>query len=748
MGLFALSTSRAFRVSIPMQSSAGQGDQDLPACDRVLRAYSSFLCREEISAFLSRLIVLSLAYGALVLGAGLSLPSAGKWFGLSWVLIALCQLGLFGILARQSRQSKCFGAAFACALAGLGWWAMVLLLESAPPLLCLLLLGFLILGFGSMPWPGRYNVAIAGLHLVAAFAASVMYQYGALAMTVSALLVFASVRFAAENRLALLSEISHAFLGRYCESSSAVSNVTLQLLSAQSAQVADVRRVLLAFSSGVAEIVSDGASQSSAVDPVFVKGLNQRVEDRTGENGILNLGDFKEQFAAPLHEWFLHQPERIFFARFVTIVGGMEQRAYIYIPFSLGTRLAGIGKTYRAVLGLSAVARISLVGVRSRFVSSDALLISQRSVSQREEELNRLVHLVNNAAQDITAKCEDLRSVVNAGGLDSVPVRERISGHIHELELASRSLSFGVSDVKLLKELLHVRSFSKREKVLMAPIVEDIRQYAEHRAKRIGGKFTFLMNLPPEAGVSIISRDFLETVLRTLVNLAGGSAGRGGEIALQIELAGDVVEFSVRGAGDALGIDPSALSFREEEIVSADGTLNQLRAVQNFAQLSDGYFQLRPGESSIDGMFVLGLPGRIVGADDKGRPGRTRRWALFVDDNPQVTSFYGRVAEALELPYRTAASVNEASALLELGGLPCLVITDVQLGQGTGLDVVKQVRAKFGAQVPVIVVTGATEGELRTRVDRDGGPNTTLLNKPVGRSRLFSEIRQILARGE
>jgi len=116
-------------------------------------------------------------------------------------------------------------------------------------------------------------------------------------------------------------------------------------------------------------------------------------------------------------------------------------------------------------------------------------------------------------------------------------------------------------------------------------------------------------------------------------------------------------------------------------------------------------------------------------------------WVLFVDDNHQVTTFYGRVAEALGLTYAAVGSVSEASELLK-SRRPSLIVTDIQLGEDSGLEIVSRARGQYGSEIPVIVVSGEG-GEAIASQARSLGVRR-FLTKPLGRSQLVREIQEAL----
>ena len=87
--------------------------------------------------------------------------------------------------------------------------------------------------------------------------------------------------------------------------------------------------------------------------------------------------------------------------------------------------------------------------------------------------------------------------------------------------------------------------------------------------------------------------------------------------------------------------------------------------------------------------------------------------------------------------------MSEAEKIVSRQGKPRLVITDIQLGNSSGLDLVSSLRQKFGVTLPVIVVSGNAQEALEEKIRLAGA--TSYLTKPVGRRRLFAEIRGILA---
>lgn len=114
-----------------------------------------------------------------------------------------------------------------------------------------------------------------------------------------------------------------------------------------------------------------------------------------------------------------------------------------------------------------------------------------------------------------------------------------------------------------------------------------------------------------------------------------------------------------------------------------------------------------------------------------------RRRVLVVDDETDFLATYERLLR--REGYEVVTVTSRAAGLAALAGEPPnLVISDLRLPDGDGLDVV---RAARGARdpVPVIVVTGYPSDETRRAALAAGA--TTLLAKPFAAAVLLAAIR-------
>ena len=114
-----------------------------------------------------------------------------------------------------------------------------------------------------------------------------------------------------------------------------------------------------------------------------------------------------------------------------------------------------------------------------------------------------------------------------------------------------------------------------------------------------------------------------------------------------------------------------------------------------------------------------------------------RRRVLVVDDETDFLATYERLLR--RQGYEVVTATSRATGLAALAGEPPhLVISDVRLPDGDGLDVVRAARG-LPEPMPVIVVTGYPSDETRRAALAAGA--TTFLAKPFAAAVLLAAIR-------
>ncbi|MDC0357518.1 response regulator [Oligoflexia bacterium] len=699
---------------------------------------SQVLCKELCSEFSWRLGIISLFSAAVVLGLAFLGDFKDRVFAGCWLLVACVNVIRHHAMLTQRNLLALYRNAFFVFCTALLWWSMLPIFNLADELFIDFWLGILVLVFGFLPWPGKYILLLSlcmfglgGFRLAAA-------AQPILPTLVFATILVLSVRNAMLVRLSILTRISALLMSGWRETVSTIP--VLHVLSWQMAELASARCALMIYGTERAEIIEGQRARLSTVDKVFVQGLIQKVNDAGMEGGVVHKKDLDRQFVPALNQWFVSIPARLFFVRLRVVVDEQEQNITIFVPVSFWVACGGLHKVFTGILTISSIARMWVSAARTRFLSSDALLTTQRSISEREYELNQVIHKVNNVAQDISIQCGNIRAVIEGGQneSDASHGNDEILKQVSRAELSARHLSSSVSDVKLLKELLRIKNFDRTEHADVTLVLDEMQGVGQYYAYRFGSNFALVRKI--EAGVEVLvaSKEFLETALRLCIKVATRQHRDQGEVQLAVSLEEDMVVFRISDNGEELEAQAKAEILSMDNYTVACDT-DYLKAIVNLARLSNGVFSFPTPSDRFTNCMQLALPVTYaVRHTKKSEDG----WVLLVDDNAEVTTFYARVAEALELTYFTAASVQEAQAYIDSHGRPKLVITDIQLTDGSGIDLVKSIRKEFGSELPVIVVSGNTESSVVDEV-REVQANK-YLTKPVGRRKLFAEIQEIL----
>ncbi len=114
---------------------------------------------------------------------------------------------------------------------------------------------------------------------------------------------------------------------------------------------------------------------------------------------------------------------------------------------------------------------------------------------------------------------------------------------------------------------------------------------------------------------------------------------------------------------------------------------------------------------------------------------------LVIENEPDFLSTYDRLLR--RHGYDVVAATTRSAGLLALARAePRLVICDLRLPDGDGLDVVRAARA-MSSPAPVMVVTGHASGETRRAALAAGA--ATFVAKPFSAATLLAQIRSVLA---
>ena len=394
-------------------------------------------------------------------------------------------------------------------------------------------------------------------------------------------------------------------------------------------------------------------------------------------------------------------------------------------------------------------ARVLAITTRLRCISFQKEQARRRAISegalelqQREYELSSLVHEVNNTMQDLTLLCDSIVET-EEGGDDSTP-HLSLRDKVVRIGNIARSVATFVSDAKRRRELEKLEDLSPRELVEVTEVMRELAGFAALRAER--KRIVVEPPVLPDAAVwvRVSVREHLETILRNLLQNAINYTSPGTVVRMHLEV--DSTAVTIRVVDNGAGLSPEECTaifqpgFRGRASIGSSGGLGLgLSESKRVAESAGGTVTVQSAGHGKGSTFIVSLP--------RARPpeiqGIGQSWALLVDDQSTLTDFYSRIARAIGLRAEVAHSVDEATGLVEQHGRPTLVITDIHLGDSDGLDLVREVRIRFGTAVPVLVISGLNGDEINERVRAAGA--TDFVQKPVGQRVLFARVQSLLA---
>lgn len=650
-------------------------------------------------------------FAAMALGALVSVLHLELWQRHASALLPLLLLQIVTVLSL--RRVKVVGqlqAGVAVGLASvLAQWSLVTLGTSVLSVDLGVLVGVLTFASCALPLAGRAATVVTGMALLCSVLVA-MQGHGVLI----ALSIAGCVLGGAVVRLELRRLLGvHAVLVLQRRIGESVPSTTslVQLLAWQLRLRAGSSSALVLHADAAAEIVDDMQSRASEVDRIYVRGLMQRIHEAGGEQVVL-VPQLGEQYTLPLLSWFGELPKQLMALRLSVPAHGRDDLAFVVVPVGRMMTARERALLLADTLTISAYPQQLFRAARSGLYSSELLLSSRQVASVRDEELSEVVHGVNNTAQEVAVLCEDAR---RDGEVRAV--REALA----LVERAVRVLAFRASDVKLRRELLTFSATRRREQVAIEALVEDLTAFAAHRAQWRGLDLAFASSVPAGLQVVTASADLLGTTLRCLVEESTQRALSGSQAQFQLsQIEGRVrITFEV-----VLRPGPPGDAPREE-----------LRAaIARFLSQHGAHLEEKEGGGWSLELPVATTQRRDTGAEHDG-------WALLVDDHPHMTDFYARVAEALAIRYVTAASVTEAREVVLREGPPRIVVTDVRLGEESGVDLVRWLRQEHEMTIPIIVVSGESGLELEATYRE---LQVAFLAKPVGRRRLFDAMVELL----
>ena len=446
--------------------------------------------------------------------------------------------------------------------------------------------------------------------------------------------------------------------------------------------------------------------------------------------------------------------------------------AYVALCFApLIVRIASSGDTHGYRLAGMLLIIVSLTTVLARNyrqalervivlkLRADGLLEELRVEKQAAEAARYEAEVANRAkTQFFTAASHDLRQPLHAMGLFAEALRQRT----HEPEVANlvNSINASVDALEgLFSELLDITRIDaggvevRPQHFEVDDILRKLRLHFEPTAFEKG------LALKLRGGARVVHADplLVERILRNLVSNAIRYTNDGG-VLVAARRRGDRVLLQVWDSGLGIREDEQAKVFEEFYQVpntpavaphQRKGLGLGLAIVKRLADLMGAPISLRsqPGRGTV---FTLELPAGTKPTPQTAQPSGKGPLALTLDgrlivvveDEPAVRSGLEVLLQGWGAQIASFDSVAECSVWAAAADpavvRPDLFIVDYRLENGrNGVDAITVLRARFGARVPAIVVTGSTMSALDKEAQEK---DFHLLLKPVVPNKLRAMI--------
>lgn len=405
-----------------------------------------------------------------------------------------------------------------------------------------------------------------------------------------------------------------------------------------------------------------------------------------------------------------------------------------------------------------------VVPYRTRDDGKDGVVITFVDTTERRraadalEAARRQAELANIAkSRFLAAASHDLRQPLQSLVLLQGLLAKLVEGEKAErlLQRFDETISAMSGMLNALLDINQIEAGTVHANVVSFPINDLLDRVREELTYHAHAKKLTLRVIP--CGLSVESDPrLLEQMIRNLISNALKYT-RHGRVLVGCRRHGPWLRVEVWDTG--VGIPDTELQAIFEEYHQLDNAARErsrglglgLSIVQRLGVLLNHPVHVRshPGKGSVFSIDVrlsagpAELPGVAPLRDAVGPAGR-KAAVLVIEDDPDVRSLLELILT--DEGHRVTAAANGGSALdlVEEGAIrPDLILADYNLPNGmSGLQAAARLRARLGAQVPVVIITGDISTDaLRAIAAQD----CLQLNKPVKASEVASVIQDLLS---
>lgn len=402
----------------------------------------------------------------------------------------------------------------------------------------------------------------------------------------------------------------------------------------------------------------------------------------------------------------------------------------------------------RIVVGIAAQAAVAIDNARlyeaARNASTERehLLASERAARTQAERMSELKD------EFLATLSHELRTPLNAILGWAQVLRHSDKGKqdfMHGLDAIDRNARAQTQLIEDLLDMSRITSGKVRLDIQPAtPLafiqaaVDAVRPAADAKGIRLE------LMLDPLAGPVSGDPSRLQQVIWNLLSNAVKFTPRGGKVQVVLERVNSHLEISVADTGS--GISPEFLPHVFERFRQADASTTRshgglglgLSIAKHLVELHGGNIRAESPGAGLGATFTVVLPVTIVHRQDsepREHPRSTGTVStdyktidltgisvLLLDDEPDARELVARLLRDCGAVVRTAASAQEALALIR-GSRPSVLVSDIGMPEIDGYEFLRRVRVlseNEGGKVPAIAMTAFARSEDRTKALRAG----------------------------
>jgi len=350
----------------------------------------------------------------------------------------------------------------------------------------------------------------------------------------------------------------------------------------------------------------------------------------------------------------------------------------------------------------------------------------------------------------LAAASHDLRQPMHAISLYVESLKPQMQGRAAEETLNKIERSI-LNMVELFNAILDV---TKLDAGVVQPHLVPVRirklllHLAEDFAAEAGRKGLSLRVRAPDVWLES-DEILLERIFRNLLSNALRHTTRGG-VLLSARPHQGKLRLQIWDTGSGIAPEHQPRIFEEfyqagmQDAQTRQGLGLGLAIVRRLARLLGYPLQLhsRPGQGTV---FSLDVPIRangpaVIDPPCEDSKATLKGCAAVVDDDPAVLDALGRLLRQWGMQVYPMHNLHQVMHALRTA--PDVVLVDYQLLNGeTGLMVAREVHKRWGAHIPIVLITGDTRTETIQALRQSGFP---LLHKPVRANQLRALLTTLL----